>query len=138
MKSFVRTIAGKMGSYLLSISKEIESVQKDDYVYEEEKTTVLDVVNGSFFKGGIVPIVSNKTKARGDFYVAGLNLTSLQCKKAGVRPAPWGNQTRYFGEISNMNKIMSKIETIKPKIATSQEWYYTTDNIDFIRGGSWA
>lgn len=137
MKSFVKAIAGKMGSYLLSISKEIEA-QKDEYVYEEEKTTVLDVVNGSFFKGGIVPIVSTKSKARGDFYVAGLNLTSLQCKKAGVRPASWGQQTRYFGEISNMNKIMSKIETMKPKIATSQEWYYTTDNIDFIRGGSWA
>ena len=136
MKSFLRTIAGKMGSYLLSVSKEIES--EKEIVYEEEKNTILDVVNGSFFKGGIVPIVSTKSKARGDFYVAGLNLTSLQCKKAGVRPATWGKQTRYFGEISNMNKIMSKIETIKPKIATSQEWYYTTDNIDFIRGGSWA
>ena len=41
-------------------------------------------------------------------------------------------------KMKGMNKIMSKIETIKPKIATSQEWYYTTDNIDFIRGGSWA
>ena len=44
MKSFLRTIAGKMGSYLLSVSKEIES--EKEIVYEEEKTTVLDVVNG--------------------------------------------------------------------------------------------
>ena len=140
MKNFMRKIAGNLGNYLLSISKEIES-EKLTPEFEEifpEDTTVLEVVEGSFFKGSIVPIVSTKSKAKGDFYLAGLNLTADECKTAGVRAVAWGNDTRYFAEISRMQEVMEKIEMIKPNIAISPDCYYTHDNKQFTLGGSWS
>tara|TARA_Y100001938_G_C8027102_1_gene398620 strand:- start:662 stop:1114 length:453 start_codon:yes stop_codon:yes gene_type:complete len=150
MKNFVRKIAGDLGNYLLSISKGIESEKKTPafeeifpettelIVEKTQDTNGLEFVEGSHFKGSITPIVSLKTRARGDFYLAGLNLTDEECKKAGVRPASWGNDTRYFAEISSMESVMEKIEMIKPNIAINPNCYYTHDNKKYILGGSWS